>query len=155
MKQKLAPTPIIRSKTITVADLLRKVKAVVLDEPRRLDLGEWLGAFRDRLGAREHARESAMPGAPECGTIGCISGWCAILTRKPGSDVYAYRFQLPHVPFDALTQLYSPNFGTYDSVKAKYGAPGTKTHARFVAVRIDNFLAAHPELEDRVIQVRP
>jgi hypothetical protein len=51
--------------------LLREVKKMILEEPRRLDMDTWAS----------NAREYGTPKdeRPPCGTVACIAGWTAIL----------------------------------------------------------------------------
>jgi hypothetical protein len=46
---------------------LRRIKEIILAEPRRLNMGDWIAAVRT-----DH--ESA----PTCGTVGCIAGWAIL-----------------------------------------------------------------------------
>jgi hypothetical protein len=53
--------------------LLRKVAAHILEEPRRLKMGDWIETFNP---------EFKEDNIPPCGTQGCIAGWAAVLTDK-------------------------------------------------------------------------
>lgn len=68
--------------------LLRKVQAAILEEPKRLDMGDWV--FLDS--------KSAM--APACGTVGCIAGWSVLLNHEPD-------------PTKALDAVYDLGFNDY------------------------------------------
>ena len=54
--------------------LLERVKAHILEEPRRLDMDIFV---------RSAATEEICPTAywPECGTTGCIAGWTVMLVK--------------------------------------------------------------------------
>lgn len=51
--------------------LLRRIQKHILEEPRRLDMGNWKRTNMDGL----HA--------PPCGTTACIAGWALTLSGKP------------------------------------------------------------------------
>jgi hypothetical protein len=55
-------------------NLLRKVEAQILEEPKRLDMGDFGSAFGGSFG-----KDKSIP---ECRTRACIGGW-AILLKKP------------------------------------------------------------------------
>lgn len=50
-------------------ELLQKVKAHILAEPRRLDMS---------IGASKASQVVEKAGFPPCGTVACIAGWSAI-----------------------------------------------------------------------------
>lgn len=58
-------------------DLLNRVKQHILEEPNRLDMDTWL--HHDTPGARYVSGGSTQT-VPDCGTVGCIAGWVAVLT---------------------------------------------------------------------------
>jgi hypothetical protein len=157
--KRLAPTPRIRTKTITAANLLRKISALVLEEPRRVNMRRWISSFAGRkLADALHGKYDGD--LPACGTVGCIAGWGAILLRQPHqtplADTAANRMS------DLLAYTNAGDWGSYETVGALFdgdGAdigrtrPGTLCHAKAVARRIDKYIKAHPELETRVIDV--
>lgn len=55
--------------------LLRKIKAVMLARPKRVDMYGWL---------RHKSKER---GGPVCGTVGCIAGWACLLSEKQGKSL--------------------------------------------------------------------
>lgn len=63
-------------------EILLKVKAAILEEPRRLVMGQWGKLVDPELPLRT---ADVFPGqlqereAPPCGTIGCIAGWTTVL----------------------------------------------------------------------------
>lgn len=70
--------------------LLEKVKAHILEEPRRVNMAYWL-ALKDTTGVTNAAlptvawatvMHAAKNRAPACGTVGCIAGWTIIVARK-------------------------------------------------------------------------
>lgn len=50
-------------------ELLERVKAHILEDPRRLDMELWI---QDKMYG---------PDSPPCGTVGCIAGWAVELTE--------------------------------------------------------------------------
>lgn len=55
-------------------ELLRQIQTVILEEPKRVDMGDWIDSRRTNL--------------PECGTVGCIYGWAkAITTSLRGKEL--------------------------------------------------------------------
>lgn len=66
--------------------LLDKIKAHIMEEPRRIIMSVW------REQTTKRSLEAAVPllngiskyitvKAPPCGTIGCIAGWAQVLTK--------------------------------------------------------------------------
>lgn len=55
--------------------LLRKVKALIVAEPRRLSMGAWGIQFQ-----KDTVKESRY--LPPCGTVACLAGW-AVLASTP------------------------------------------------------------------------
>lgn len=53
-------------------ELLRKIQAIVLEEPKRLVMERWISIPVDRRDSR----------VPECGTMGCVAGWATLLSRQ-------------------------------------------------------------------------
>jgi hypothetical protein len=177
VKVKWKPTPKIRAKYITAANLLKKIKQIILEEPARGNQGDWVCM----LGGKPKGlfNPEVMPTQPACGTVGCIAGWGMILLRKQrervgtlddqAQDVMnalvgypqglgptdctcsscqrarAERVQRGQPPLLTVGNL----FGT-DGVRAQ---PGTLEHAQQVAAKIDKYLAEHPELAKRWINV--
>lgn len=58
-------------------DLLTDVCQAILDEPKRLDMSNWIavGKFAEFAEKRENMR-------PSCGTLACIAGWTVLLRRN-------------------------------------------------------------------------
>jgi hypothetical protein len=160
MSTELAPTPIIDEATITAANLLRRVKTEILAEPKRLNLQNWVERFQ----SPPNPSWERVSRVPTCGSIGCIAGWCAILMRDPSATEETLYSTAESVMdsivggdelSDEVRVLFSDCVTKYDFPRARsMGQPGTARQAERVAARIENFLAAHPELETRVIQVR-
>jgi hypothetical protein len=57
--------------------LLRKVRKLIADEPRRLHMGTW--------GRKLQKSERTASDAPPCGTVACLAGW-TVLASRPESE---------------------------------------------------------------------
>lgn len=62
------------SQATNAYDLLSEIVHLILDEPRRYNQGFWL------LEGAELARSNYSQ--PDCGTVGCVAGWAATLTKR-------------------------------------------------------------------------
>lgn len=155
--------PRVTSKTITVRSLFKKIQRLILDEPKRLNMGNWVTAFQGRH-TSTYGQSHPMPA---CGTVACMAGWGAVLlrpNRAPGSHLNA-------VAEGAMDELLGHEdkyglgvHGLFDSEISEYdSAPftdlpylpeaGTQEHAEAVSVRIDNYMARHPEILNHKIDV--
>lgn len=81
-----------RSNAKTAYGLLEAVKRVVLDEPKRLDMGVVCLRGEAALAEDFLPRGLKKRRVPGCGTVGCIAGWSLALkgrigvTENNGSD---------------------------------------------------------------------
>ena len=61
-------------------EVLERLKALAKDDPRRINMRAFL-----------YTRDDALPPDafkwPECGTVGCLSGWVSILLRHKEHDL--------------------------------------------------------------------
>lgn len=150
-------TPRIRKKRITAAELLRRIKVLVLEEPRRMNMRSWITAFEGRIRVRRNRFGLQGHELPVCGTVGCIAGWGATLLRKPGESpkTATARSRMAKLLGHRLSGGYWTDHDLFDPyLDDLLGTePGTEAHAKAVAKRIDRYLAAHPDLETRVIDV--
>jgi hypothetical protein len=61
-------------------ELLRKVEAHILEEPKRLYMRTWV-KHKDQDGVlRIRGQEGRQRDYPACGTAGCIAGWAVMLS---------------------------------------------------------------------------
>lgn len=67
-----------RSRAKTAYGLVSDVIRAVLDEPKRADMGTFIGSLPPEIGG------------PACGTVGCFAGWVAILGRRQGETPPTY-----------------------------------------------------------------
>lgn len=62
-------------------NLLRKVQAHILEEPKRLDMSDWGVAYATGTKTRiEGTTDKEVP-VPACNTVGCVAGWSIFLGR--------------------------------------------------------------------------
>lgn len=63
-------------------ELLQRVKAHILEEPRRIGMGHWLQRAGYGVVLKDDY-ESPLPSAlhPPCGTVACIGGWAHCFQR--------------------------------------------------------------------------
>ena len=72
---------------------LLAIKAHILEEPKRLAMGEWIqdkSSPNDKVVEHYHERELTEHEFPACGTAACIGGWGRILFSSPDDDEYCY-----------------------------------------------------------------
>lgn len=73
---------ITKTKQLRGAELLRAIKAHVLEEPKRLEMEFYLATKKEIQ--TEETLSKYRNRLPRCGTIACIAGWACVLTgRKP------------------------------------------------------------------------
>jgi hypothetical protein len=109
-------------------DLLSDVIAYMLEEPKRVYMGDWLIKGKDRI------KDTFETDGPACGTVGCIAGNVAVLTNFQ-TDPEDARFYLSSDNYGLRSHIYSDLFLDV-KVPAKYG---TKKYANIVARRIRAF----------------
>ncbi len=167
MAKRLAPLPRVTTKTITVGALLGKIKRLIISEPKRLDMGVYVGAFQGRT-----VHGFAAQDKPACGTVGCMAGWGAVMLRPDGVSgrkldkraedamTRALGFDYPDCYDDMVRTvggLFDPEVVTdldgEDAWGCDWPMPGTPEHAAVIAKRIDTYLSQHPEIVKRKIVV--
>jgi hypothetical protein len=127
-------------------ELLLKVKAHILEEPRRIWMSVWKKDADQKLSS-EYEKGWLVPPTiltenerPPCNTVGCIAGWATTLAGKDfGSEYQAAK--LLELDIDQKTKLfYVPNWPS-DFQYAYRHAQDAKERADAVARRIDHFIA--------------
>ena len=121
------PMPV--STATNAYDLLDDVKALALEEPKRIAMGWWLvqnGYSSDALLVRV-----LKGGFPECGTVGCVGGWVEVLT---GNNVRAVKV-LGLTEDQGLRLFYPPGLVEEEGQ--------TIEHATAVVAHITAFQALH------------
>lgn len=76
-----------KSKAKTAYGLLSEVRALILAEPLRYDQGTWIERKDNPRRNFDGDICEAPKSYPACGTVGCVAGWVATLTRK---ETWAY-----------------------------------------------------------------
>lgn len=130
---------------------LLKVKAMILEEPRRFSMTNWI-----TTGNKKELESRGLIPSP-CGTVACIAGWGAIIARleqstKPGKVKTVAGFVGICAPTEArrffeIDSDFSDGL-FYDSTWPRdlrlaldVERPGTAGYARVAAVAIDRFIA--------------
>jgi hypothetical protein len=114
-------------------ELLRRVKKHILAEPKRMWMNKWLIQNRDTL-------EDLDLKIPDCGTVGCISGWGAFLVEGPGAATYM-RMDLFGLNDDQAYRLFVPG-GWPPEFRTRLNKlkPQGRAYAQTVADYIDYFI---------------
>lgn len=175
----MEPTPRITTPTVTVGELLNRVKDIILEEPRRLNMDDWIIAFQH---TGWHDSGVNFEHAPACGTIACVAGWVHVLLRPSdnegpplpqssmadvandllGRDDWTRNWDGSRHLVRATGGLFAagwvyldPAYSDFESCddQPEFPTPGTPEHAQIVAARIDNYLAQNPEVAARVIDI--
>lgn len=110
-------------------ELLQKVKAHILEEPKRLFMPVVL-----------HCNMSDVPEVrkPPCGTMACIAGWACLLKGVPHLDVHSSVAQeLLEISESQAQRLF---FGLSEEYKKAWDGSGSAEEAELIAARIDRFI---------------
>jgi hypothetical protein len=126
--------------TLNVA-LLQKVKKHILEEPNRLVMGTWFE--RNRPGTEVCDYEGRVE-TPKCGTVGCIAGWCCLLTdgMEFKGDAETRAHELLGVS-DTHDLFYTDSWADQDAMEDFENSTDPKERAQIVAEVIDDFIAIH------------
>jgi hypothetical protein len=124
--------------------LLRKVKAHILEEPRRFAMGTWLKKYIPGTLIDEPDSETLeMRRVPACGTVGCIAGWTVDLTGGKSSRASfdgAARRRLGISPTKSTRLFYTYSWPLKFS--ERYQNAKTKlARAKIAAERIEHFIS--------------
>jgi len=138
-------------------ELLLRVKAHILEEPRRLNMSNWIQDAR--VGSLVHdAYESNRVGqfakhalteneAPPCGTVACLAGWACVLSGHPAEsgDWLSERGGLfLDLTEDQKSELFWPESWGGHSAYLEYKTCGNaEQRAQVVARVIDAFIAKY------------
>lgn len=145
-KLKLAPVP--RSNAKNAYDLLRDVKKVILEVPKRYNQDTWKSKVEDYP-----ANPVIVDRFPECGTVCCVAGWMTTLKLgREGVEVHSIEDVAAQMLGPVLGDNYSYDLFDSDAVRnlaRKLGIPvpnrGTRDYARLGAKHIQNFMDKHKE----------
>ncbi len=144
MSKKSVSVP--RSTAANAYELLNDVARVITEEPGRVNMKWWAFLFKGRtLSSQAQFLEAEK--IPQCGTVGCIAGWCCFLTRD--TEEYAYGgprqngFEMNKAEqllgiYGVASELFSPDLPGKDGmVRHKHGYNyGTREYARAVVRKI-------------------
>lgn len=134
-----------KTRAKTAWGLMKAVNRVLLSEPQRLYMGNWISSFQNR---EQSYQEESL--APRCGSVGCYAGWVAMLHF--GREVFG-------VQSNVLALLVGDNSpGTYQlrmqlteaflntTVLDPQGnllRRGTKPYARAIVARFERIMEEH------------
>lgn len=125
---------------------LLKVKALILEEPLRFDMGLWRTTHPEACGIR----------APKCGTVACIAGWGATLhfmekdKRLKKLSTAAGLFMCSETPEiaagffgidDGSNLFFESNWPEDLQERLDEETQGTAEYAQIAAEAIDRFIA--------------
>jgi hypothetical protein len=127
-------------------ELLRKVEAHILEEPKRLYMRTWI-KLKEKGHILMRRQDGFCRSFPACGTAGCIAGWVVMLshaeTKKPittDEDDLAEeaRLLLGLEVFEAR-RLFIPMHWPYE-FRRGISDDGTKETAEVCVRRIEHFI---------------
>ena len=132
-------------------DNLRKVKELILEEPRRINMLHWL-----QVGSKKELTASLGVDAPSCGTIGCIAGWGATLAcAESDKKLKTLKGAAQHVTYAAIEAatyfgiddleyyelFYDESWPEDLGIRLERSDPGTADYAAVVADAIERYIA--------------
>lgn len=128
-------------------ELLLKVKAHILEEPKRICMNTWI------VNTAQCLRVKGLM-TPKCGTVGCIYGWGRILAK--GAKAWNNRWTPPEVfSFEDKATLFGLDtaegrrlfldafWPVQFEERLAVAKPQSSAYARVVADRIDHFIATN------------
>jgi len=124
-----------RSNAKTAYGLMSDIAAYVLEEPKRLWMGDWI------IEGDQQIEDIFETQGPACGTVGCIAGNAVVLTGQMGrrqATVTTATEILAGSDYALSDSLYNLFLGT--DVEAEYG---TEKYAQIVVERIEEFQKKH------------
>ena len=128
-------------------ELLMKVKAAILEDPRRLDMSEWVSEHPDPEMCTTLVHWLAEDQISPCGIVACIAGWAAVLVGHKGFALDAVMAALVMDYRDApLNDLFYVGHWPYDLAERYAAAEASGDRAGMAAAaaeRIDRFVAEH------------
>jgi hypothetical protein len=129
-------------------ELLRKIQAHILAEPKRVWMGTWcmFGELGECVPVHDGVDDDGFTELleiemPSCGTVACISGWAALLSGYTGAYTQADRGDLLGIdPQRADRLFYSSSWPEDLRDRLELAAPQSQEYAQIVADRIDVFI---------------
>lgn len=166
------PTPRLDAAVITVGMLFNQLITFFLEEPRRLDMGEWVSRLDGvhRSFDPEDEDENETDDLPACGTVGCIAGWGLVFLRPPvdvhpqvlhalSEEIMDQAIGYNDNGYRTVGDLFVANWSNLDKESAvprersEFPDAGTPEQAAVVVRRIRRYMELHPEVLDREIPV--
>jgi len=89
------PHPVLAPGRYTVLAIIERVLAVIIEEPRRLYMRNWL-SWLDGIRSEEEVRFPREDALPACGTVACVSGWIGLLTGVEHDSAATLSFLFGH-----------------------------------------------------------
>ena len=133
-RKRAAKESLPRTTATTPIGILKDVVKTIREEPLRYNQGDWI-----------HKPDETEVG-PACGTICCVAGWVAVLTR-PKSDKDATQVQRGDVALNArrrlgldIEQADRLFDGDPPEVKASYAPPGSRAYMEAGVRHIESFM---------------
>ena len=144
------PTAVPRSDATNAYDLLEDVIACIEQEPKRLDMREWL--------VTDMPRNRAYP---QCGTIGCVAGWTvALSTGSDNKSFYSWEQSAREILLgpapeqtgynayaDRRQELFDLFYtvDVFDEGKLEFLNPGSSEYVSAIIAKIRTFMAHHAD----------
>lgn len=122
-----------RTRQTSAVGILKDVVKVIREEPLRYNQGDWIRTTDERSVG------------PACGTIGCVAGWVAVLTR-PAKDVTGASVALADVASRARKALGLSErqadflFGSELPGDGGYADPGSRAYMEAGVEHIESFM---------------
>ncbi len=141
-------------------DLLRKVQAAILEEPKRVNMDLWAFPIEWQVESGQN---------PPCNTVGCVAGWSIALEKNLRGNDLATEFSIEHQAIKLLLGVTEPASAHYgimgklfyiSSWPTEFRArmqrwngshvvdPGTPEYAQIVSDRIDGFIDSFVEMTE-------
>jgi hypothetical protein len=137
----LAEQPRLARARRTPVRILQEVARLILDEPRRYNQGDYIRTYRspEQFSCETGAPEERMP---PCGTVCCVAGWVATLTRPERVKAFTDWNAADGKARLALGLDHDQAGELFDGM-AVSGNPGTAQHARNGVRHIERFMRRH------------
>lgn len=129
-------------------ELLEKVRKHILEEPKRVNMKEWL--INSHINDFEIKRLKKINKAPKCNTVGCIAGWAQQLCSKKKLHSFdrCKAKNLLELDINEADRLFllkkmtmnNNHWPFHFEDELKKHTPGTRAYARIVAKRIKHFI---------------
>lgn len=140
-KKKTQPVEVLapRTRATTPIAILKAVVKAIREEPKRYDQSDWVETWTPRTTKRYG--EPKPESFPTCGTIGCVAGWVATLTR-PKRERYTRSSMVERRARKAL-KLDQYEAGVLFEGDAVHGNVGTREYVERGVAHIERFMREH------------